>query len=220
MKRYFPNLSMPVLALTLLLGARSASAGVTTYPDFTSWSAAVSGVTTVTIPDPAPAEDIYIGTGNASVTYGSLTFSQSASLSNGNFFNVGFLFSGDPAVLSSQEQTTGIPNILITFPNPVTAFAFNYGTFNGSAVTFLLSNGDSITQGSTGSGYAVPDFVGATDTTSFTSVLVTTPDTVLNLNNVSYGSLVPIPEPASLSLLSIGIAGIAGYRSLRKKRAD
>ena len=86
MKRYFPNLSMPVLALTLLLGARSASAGVTTYPDFTSWSAAVSGVTTVTIPDPAPAEDIYIGTGNASVTYGSLTFSQSAVPQQRQFF--------------------------------------------------------------------------------------------------------------------------------------
>jgi hypothetical protein len=219
MKRYFPNLSMPVLALTLLLGARSASAGVTTYPDFPSWSAAVSGVTTVTIPDPSPAPDIFIGNGNASITYGSLTFSQSASLSNGNFFNVGMLFSGDPAVLSSQEQTVGVANILITFPNPVTAFAFNYGTFDGSGVTFLLSNGDTFTQGSTGSGYAVPDFVGATDTTSFTSVLVTSPDYVLNLNNVSYGSLATVPEPASLSLLSIGIAGIVGYRSLRKKRA-
>jgi hypothetical protein len=221
MKRYFQNLSTSGLALALLFGARSASAGVTTYPDFPSWSAAVTGVTTVTIPDPAPLPDIFIGSGTASVSYGGLTFSTSANLSNGNFFNVGVLFSGDPAVLSSQEQTVGVPNIMIAFPNPITAFALNYGTFNGSDVTFALSNGDSITQGSTGSGYAVPNFVGATDTTSFTSVLITTPDAVLNLNNVSYGAAVAVvPEPATLSLISIGIPGIVvGYRLLRKKRA-
>jgi hypothetical protein len=65
----------------------------------------------------------------------------------------------------------------------------------------------------------VPDFVGVTDTTAFTSVLVTTADGSLSLNNVSFSPpLVTVLEPASLSLISIGIAGIGGYRSLRKKR--
>ena len=110
-------------------------------------------------------------------------------------------------MLSSQEQTVGVANILITFPTIVYGFALNYGTFDGSAVTFTLSNGDSVTQGSTGSGYAVPDFIGATDGTPFTSVQVTSSDFVLNLNNVSYAPSA-VPEPTGLLLLGIGATGL------------
>ena len=140
-------------------------------------------------------------------------------MGNGNFFNIGVVFSGLPAVLSDQEASTGVENILISLPGDATGFALNYGTFNGSDVTFLLSNGDSATLGSAGTGYAVPDFFGVTDTTPFDSVLTTSPDFVLDLNNVSYGTAgaggSTIPEPATWLLLSGGLLGAAVVRRRR-----
>src|SRR6516162_6346349 len=80
-------------------------------------------IATVVIPDPGPSGFIYFGTGDASVTYSNVTFVQQAALSDGNFYNVGPAFSGFPAVLSSQQQSTGIANILIEFPNPTFTFS-------------------------------------------------------------------------------------------------
>jgi hypothetical protein len=142
-----------------------------------------------------------------------VVFSQSGALSNGNFFNVGVDFSGDPAVLSSQEQTIGVANILITLPTTADSLSLNYGTFNGSDVAFALSSGGTFTQGSSGSGYAVPDFFSVSG--SFTSVLVTSPDSVLNLNNVTYST---IPEASTYTMLLLGFAGLgfAGYRTSRR----
>jgi hypothetical protein len=216
--RLFTCRFLAILALAFTFGTTTARAGLTTYPDIASWSGAVSGVTNVAIPDPAPLPDIFFGSGDASVTYGGVTFSTSAALSNGNFFNVGLLSSGEPAVLSSQEYTEGVANILITLPGPVTALALNFGTFDGSDVKFLLSNGDSVSLGSTSSGYSVPDFFGVTDTTAFTSVLLTSTDFVLNMNNLSFGTAAVVPEPSSLTLFCGLLAGAGTVFRTRRPR--
>jgi PEP-CTERM motif len=204
-----------VLGLTFL-GATSAKAALMSFSDFSTWSAAVAGTTTVAIPDPAPDAFTLLGTGTASVTYGGVIFSTSLTLGNGNFYNIGVSFSGTPAVLSSQQQTTGLANILITLPKS-TAFSFNYGTFGASPVTFLLSNGDEVTQGSTGSGYAVPNFVGVTDKSAFTTILVTSSDSNLNLNDLVFGSAVAaVPEPATWAMIILGFVGL-GFMTYRRK---
>jgi hypothetical protein len=194
-----------------------ARADLATYPDFSSWRDAVSGVVAISIPDPDPAPFTFLGTGTASVTYGDVTFSTDGSISDGSFYNIGMLFSGSPAVLSSQGASTGPENIRITFAAPVYGVALNYGTFEGGDVVFLLSNGDSFTQGSTGGGgYAVPDFAGATDFANpFDSVLITTAASVLDINSISYTRTVP--APAGFTLLAIGGAAlILGPRRHRR----
>jgi hypothetical protein len=206
-----------VVAIACLSGA-PARAGAVTYSDYASWSAAMSGtITNVTIPDTSPDPFIYFGSGSASVTYSGVLFSTSSVLGNGYFYDVGALI----GVLSSQQESTGVANILTTLPGDVTGFALNYGTFDGKSVTFTLSNGYAVTQSSSGSGYSVPDFFGITDTTPFGTVLMTSPDWVLNLNNVLYGAAgasgSTIPEPATWLLLAGGLA-VAGL--LRRRRVN
>lgn len=175
-----------------------------------SMTQAQAAVITVTVPDPAPAQFILFGNGTASVTYSGVTFSSSASLSDGNLFNVGFLFSGDPAVVSSQEQTWGVANILVSLPWYSTFWSINYGTFGGSAVTFLASNGATATFGSTGSGYATPDGV-SYNGGPINWVLITSPDFVLNVNNVSFNT----PEPGTIAMLGSGLLVLGG--AIRRK---
>jgi len=211
--------SVVIAALaSMLFGVTSTQASPVSYFDFASWSGAVSGTTTVTIPDPAPDEFTYIGTGSASVIYGGVTFSTNLTLGDGYFYNIGTLYSdGDPAVLSSQGEDTGVANILITLAAPVTALSLSFGTFDGSDVTFALSNGGSVLKGSTATGYVVSDFFGVTDSTPFTSILLTSSDPVLNLNNIDFGSAVSaIPEPATWAMMVLGFAGV-GFMACRRK---
>jgi hypothetical protein len=201
------------------MAAAPVFAGISTYGTLADWTSVVSGISTVTIPD--PGSYIYVGNGTASTTYSGVTFSQSGALSNGYFFVIGSGYGASPADISSQEQSSGVANILITLPSPVTAIAFNYGTFQGSGVNFALSNGDSTSLGSTGSGYATPDFFGITDTTAFDSVEVTSPDYVLNVSGVNYGDSAATPEPSFYGILGLGMGGLLLVaRRMRSQRAE
>jgi hypothetical protein len=160
MKRSFSA----ILIVALMLNAcGSASAALITYSDMTSWNAAVSNVVSVTTPDVTTDPYFtFFGQGDATYSYGGLGFSTSSAISDGYFFNIGTaLTGGSEAVLSSQTASTGNANILISFGAEIHGFAFNYGTFYGSDVTFTLSNGHQITQPSSGGvTYEIPDFVG------------------------------------------------------------
>jgi hypothetical protein len=194
-----------------LLCATTANATVTFYSNFASFNAAAPSFDTITIPDVGDFE--FFGVGDASVTYDGVTFSQSASLGNGDFFNVSPGNSGVRAVISSQFQSSGVANILITLPASVTAFAFDYGTAFGGDVTFKLSDGNTTTFGGGGFFYLTPGFFGVTDSGGITSVLVTSPDLVLNINGV-----VPVPEAPTWAMMLAGFAGLgfAGYRRIRR----
>ena len=193
------HISLIILAITVLfLAVASSQASVI-----------------VTIPDPGLDPDyIFFGRGDASVTYSGVLFSQQAALSDGSFFNVGPGFSGRPAVLSSQGQANGVANILITLPVAATDFSVNFGTFFGGDLTFLLSNGYTTTLVSIGSGYAVPDLFSYSGA-AFDSVQITSPAYALNINNISYNPVSPVPEPGTGAMLGTAVLAAAG--ALRRR---
>jgi hypothetical protein len=168
----------------------------------------------VVVPDPG-VPFIFFGNGDASVTYGGVTFSQSSVFSNGNFYNVGPQFSGDPAVVSSQQQSVGVANIFIGLPVFAKSISIDYGTFGGSAVDFQLSTGALFIEGSTGSGYATPDVFSVTSPFKFNWVQLTSTDGVLNVSGLTYS----VPEPATWAMMLIGLGALGAAARARRTRA-
>jgi hypothetical protein len=210
-------------ALLLFAGTINADASAVSHVDFASWSAVVPSYTLLSIPKPNPGPDDYsvsqyFETGT--VNYNGVTFSTSASLGDGYFYNIGPgfeitpgipAFNGPLPVLSSQQQTPGLlANILITLAAPVNAFALNFDTFRASDVTFTLSNGETpLTLTSGGNAYNLKGFFGVVDNNPFNTILLTSQDVVLNINELKLGAAVaPIPEPATWVMLLLGFAGI------------
>jgi hypothetical protein len=233
------NKSIGWLAAMIVVswGAMPVRAGLIEYADYTSWSATVGSLTSVTIPDPStlPCGTTMAGDGgyycdygfgNASVTYSGVTFAGQLSISNVDLDNVGVGFSGNlaPVVTSQAGSLLNILNmlptdILITLPASVTAFSLNYGTISGLDVDFQLSNGNGLVQGSTGSSsYAVPGFFGVIDTTPFKSVQLTSADYELNVNDVVYGSAAATPEPGACGLMILGLSGIVYLARWRMRK--
>lgn len=217
------NSAAMAAALTIAVSTSNANATAVTYADLTSWNLAVPGYTSLTIPDPAGVFGYdFFGAGTASVSYGGVLFSTSAARGNGEFYNVGptFIGSNGPLpVLSSQAQTIGLANILITLAAPVTAFALNFDTFYGADVSFELSNGYTVTLPSGANAYDLKGFFGITDDKPFSSILLTSTDTALNLNALKMGAAVPvIPEPATWVMLLLGFAGLGLFGAQRSAR--
>jgi hypothetical protein len=206
---------------SVFFGAASAQAAPVTYSDFASWSNAVSGTATVTIPNPSSQSDsIY----PATVTYGGVSFAGSATdpdPDRSGFFNVGPSYPSNqpphPVVLSMQQLDFGVVSILITLAAPVTAFSLNFGTFDGYPVDFLI-NGFTITSSSIADIYQPNGFFGVTDLAPFTTVLVSSGTEALYLNDVAFGAAVSaIPEPSTWAMMILGFAGI-GFLSYRRSR--
>lgn len=209
-------------ALVLFAGTGNANATAVTYTDFASWSAAVPGYTTLEIPDPtSPLGYDLLGAGTASVTYNGVLFSTSAARGNGEFYNVGPDYAGSNGpspVLSSQGQTSGVANILITLAAPVKVFALNFDTFFGTNVKFSLSNGYTVTLPSVGNAYDLKSFFGVIDDHAFQTILLTSSDTALNINALKLGAVSSVPEPATWVMLVLGFLGIGVFAARRPAR--
>ncbi|MEH2628557.1 hypothetical protein V1292_006612 [Bradyrhizobium sp. AZCC 1719] len=205
-------------ALILFAGTVNADASFVTYSDFSSWNGATASHTTITIPNPSSGSGFDSFAGD-SVSYGGVTFSSDTSKYNGGFFNIGPVFSGQPAVLAAQQLDFDLLNILITFAGPVTAFSLDFGTFGSYDVTFLLSNGQTFTRSTTPGVYETNNFFGATDSTPFTTVLLTSADESLFLNNVKFGAAVAaVPEPSTWAMMILGFAGVCALACRRRRK--
>lgn len=213
------NLSRISVLLVLVLAVSGlASAGTVTYTNQSAFSAATSGLTTLTFDGIAPA--------NSFVSYGTgpLVLSGVSITGNGSMFVIdqgyyGSAYSGG-GYLNSDYAANGVNELTFVLPGPTTAVGFNYGGLFGGPVTFdvtLDAMGPfSFTTSQSIAGSSL-DFLGITSTTAFSTVVVDMPDGSLYnaVDNFQFGSSTATPEPASFMLLGVGVLAI-GKRIRRK----
>jgi hypothetical protein len=101
------------------------------------------------------------------------------------------------------------------------AFGANLGGFYALPATLTLTY--TLADG-THSAFSVSNqsasFFGIVSDTPITDLVYSNANDYPILDNVSFGQVPTVPEPASLSLLVVGIAGIAGWRIRRKPAAS
>ena len=201
-----------------LAAQTGAQAGLTVYTTLADYQAATTGNTLIDFEGIAGSGSFEFLPIPPGITLSGVNFTIDRSTSDGNLFVIGpdFYYPGN-SVLSSQQNTTGVNNILITLPGSVTAAAMDLGSFNGGTATITTSNGDTYSVNIP----ALPDlgFTGFTSTMAITSLEISSmQDTneVLNLDNFRFGSA-SVPEPSSLALAFSGAFGV-GLLVWRRRR--
>lgn len=210
-QRFFSHLSV----LLLFVCFRAEAVSTTFYSDRTTWQTAAGIHTDIGFEGLAGIRGYdYLPT-PPGITISGVNFTIDHTLlpNNGSLYVLGpyFAYPGN-SVLSAQQSQPGTDNILITFSQPVSAWAMDFGdqSGGGSVFGFKLSDGVNFTRTTPGyNGGSNPvDFVGVTSDTPITSVDIyrVTPGTTMEIDNVSF-ALAPVPEVASrwVTLLGPGL---------------
>jgi PEP-CTERM motif len=210
-------LGLAVVGLVLAT-ANTSQAGVISYSTRTAFDAAFPGAM-IENWDSFPNGTVFPnGSTVNGITYNS---------SDGNaLVTSSFLTSTPPNGLG--ETANGFflstDTITFTFSHPLSAFGIDINTFatvNGSYMATTNTGDIAASFFDPFPAQATGQFLGFSDTTPFTSVTFSTtalaggqPSTLDTLRDQA---AIPVPEPSSLALLSLGGLGLAGWRRWKKR---
>lgn len=205
--------------------AAPAEATVTTYTSSTAFGAAAAGITLTT-------ENYGSGTAGQTIasggTFDGLTYSFAAgpggTLTGGIISNQFNSFSG-LSLGGNQSGGTqfffGGDSVTIAFSSPVNAFGAFFNVNANSGNYLADSAAGTATTGSAAYDTSTFVFAGLISDTAFSSITLSSSDTVLgsyNVPEIEFGAspAATVPEPLTLSLFGAGVLGLATARRRRK----
>ena len=221
--------SMPVTLAALLPAALFLLSGPVlaqvVYADQTVFNTENPGLTAFGFDNIAPIDGFFDYSGDSNtLTLNGFTFSQPVtdvnpflSVISSSYYVPTYALGGSDFLQASSGSLT---TLNIKLPTNTTAFGADFGTFETAGQIQVLVNGQALTAPLVASDTSSGSFFGYTSLAPITSLsFIEHNGTVLNTNNIEFGSASTVPEASSALSLSLllGIGGAAYF--LRRKKA-
>jgi hypothetical protein len=193
------------ITILLLAGSSMAYGSLITFTSQSAFNAATNSPTTFGFGGVAPT-----GSFTSFTTYNSNGVAFTAigttdvDVTSANYYGAGFLYPADFIV--NAGTTTTPAGILLTFSAPITAIAFEIGSYSGGAILATASD-SSTTSLSTTPTLGNVTFWGLISTTPITSLSLSNSDAqpAVYLTSVTLANSTAAPEPSTFALLGCAL---------------